>query len=77
MDEFSVSRIGDAERHNFTSFKGGLALTGWPVKDLFLAGEYTRTTPMTYKHRVPATTFATNLFNLGHYLSDNSEEYFF
>jgi len=77
VDEFSISRIGDSERHNFTSYKGGLALSGWPVKDLFLAGEYTRTTPMTYKHRVPATTYATNLFNLGHYMSDNSEEYFF
>ena len=77
IDEFSKSRIGDPIRHNFTSFKGGMALSGWPIKDLFLAGEYTRTTPITYKHRVPATTYATNLFNLGHYLSDNSEEYFF
>ncbi len=76
VDEFSVSRIGDPDRHNFTSIKGGAAVTGWPLKNLFIAGEYTRTNPMTYKHRVPATTFATNLFNLGHYLTDNSEEVF-
>jgi hypothetical protein len=76
VDEFSVSRIGDPDRHNFTSIKGGMAVTGWPLKNLFIAAEYTRTNPMTYKHRVPATTFATNLFNLGHYLTDNSEEVF-
>lgn len=76
VDEFSVSRIGYPDRHNFTSIKGGAAVTGWPLKNLFIAGEYTRTNPMTYKHRVPATTFATNLFNLGHYLTDNSEEVF-
>ncbi|MDA3942223.1 MAG: hypothetical protein PF694_01635 [Bacteroidetes bacterium] len=76
VDEFSVSRIGDPDRHNFTSIKLGGALNGWPLPDLFLASEYTRTNPMTYKHRVPATTYATNLFNLGHYLTDNSEEFF-
>jgi len=76
VDEFSVSRLGDPDRHNFTSFKGGAALTGWPLANLFIVGEYTRTNPMTYKHRVPATTYATNLFNLGHYLTDNSEEVF-
>lgn len=77
VDEFSISRIGDDTRHNFTSIKGGFSLTGWPLRNLFLAAEYTHTNPMTYKHRVEATTFATNKFNLGHYLTDNSEELFF
>jgi hypothetical protein len=32
--------------------------------------------PITFKHRVPSTTFESNLYNLGHYLIDNSEELF-
>ncbi len=77
FDELSFSRIGDPERHNFWSVKGGAALQGWPIANVSLNTEYTRTTPLTYKHRVQATTFASNEFNLGHYLQDNSEEIFF
>jgi len=76
IDEFSMARINDPARHNFSSYKGGLNLTGWPLADLSISAEYTRTTPMTYKHRVPSTTFESNQFNLGHYLRDNSEEVF-
>lgn len=76
FDELSFSRLSDPNRHNFWSLKAGAALSGWPVSGLSLSGEYTRTTPLTYKHRVPATTFASNQFNLGHYMQDNSEEIF-
>jgi len=76
IDEFSVSRIGNPQRHNFTSLKGGFALSGWPLKGLYLATEFTHTNPITYKHRVPSTTFESNQFNLGHYLRDNSREIF-
>jgi hypothetical protein len=76
VDEFSKTRINDPDRHNFWSVKAGFALTGWPFKDLSLAAEITKTTPMTYQHRVPTTTFETNLFNLGHYLRDNAMDYY-
>ena len=75
-DEFSVTRVNDEERHNFYSFKGGLGLSNWPVKNAGLKAEFTRTSPLTYKHRVPSTTFASNRYNLGHYLKDNSEDYY-
>lgn len=72
-DEFSIARLRD-DRYNFMSYKGGLSLNGWPLKDLSLEGEFIHTNPITYKHRVPTTTFVSNKFNLGHYLTDNSEE---
>lgn len=75
-DEFSVTRVNDPDRHNFYSVKGGVGLSNWPVSNVGLQAEFTRTAPLTYKHRVPATTFATNDFNLGHYLKDNSEDYY-
>lgn len=76
IDEFATWRVSDPERHNFSSYKGGLSLTGFPLRNLFLTGEITRTTPMTYQHRVPVTTFETNNFNLGHYLRSNALEYY-
>lgn len=76
FDELSLFRINDPEKHNFYSIKAGFSLSAWPLKNLFLAGEFTHTNPLTYKHRVPATTFATNKFNLGHYLTDNSQDLF-
>jgi hypothetical protein len=76
VDEFSKTRINDPDRHNFWSMKAGFSLAGWPLKDLSLTGEMTRTSPMTYQHRVPTTTFETNRFNLGHYMRDNAKDYF-
>ncbi len=77
IDEFSFSRIRNPDRHNFWSVKAGASLQNWPIKSVSLTTEFTRTSPLTYKHRVPATTFTSNNFNLGHYLLDNSEELFF
>lgn len=76
VDEFSIVRTRDSERHNFLSHKGGFALSGWPLQDLTLIAEMTYTKPMTYQHRVPTTTFETNRFNLGHYMRDNSRDYY-
>ncbi len=76
VDEFSISRIGDPDRTNFTGFKTGFSLSGWPVKNITLRAENTHTNPLVYKHRVETLTFETNRFNLGHYLRDNSSEWF-
>lgn len=74
VDEFSIARVGDPNRTNFTGYKGGASLSGWPIRNLTLRGEYTMTNPITYQHRVESLTFETNRFNLGHYLRDNSRE---
>lgn len=77
IDEFSVTRVGDPDRQNFISLKGGLRLSNWPISNIALTGEYTRVNPIVYKHRVPTTTFESNTYNLGYYLRDNSEELYF
>jgi hypothetical protein len=76
VDEFAKPRITDPERHNFWSYKAGFSVSGWPHKDFSFTSEITRTTPMTYQHRVPTTSFETNRFNLGHYMRDNAKDYF-
>jgi hypothetical protein len=77
VDEFKKERLGNDTLTNFISGKVGVRLSNWPIKNLILTYEYTKSTPMTYQHRVPATTFASNYYNLGHYLQDNSKETYF
>jgi hypothetical protein len=77
VDEFSFTRIGNKNEHNFLSYKSGFRLSNWPIQNVSFTTEYTKTYPITYKHRVPATTFESNKYNLGHYLRDNSEEIYF
>ena len=74
FDEFKKDRVGNDTLHNFISYKVGARLSNWPLKDVALTMEYTRTNPMTYKHTVSGLTYASNKFNLGHYLIDNSQE---
>ena len=74
VDEFSVTRISDPKRTNFTSTKTGMRLSNWPIRDVTLTAEYTYTYPKTFHHRTPVTTYESNNFNLGHYLRDNSRE---
>lgn len=76
VDELSLDRVGNDSAHNFLSWKGGLQLRNWPIGNVSVSYEYTQTYPLTYKHRIEATTFETNRFGLGHYLSDNSKEHY-
>jgi hypothetical protein len=76
VDEFSMSRVTEPDEYNFLSWKGGFRLSNWPVQNLMLTGEYTYTLPMTYQHNIATTTFESNLYNMGHYLRDNSQEVF-
>lgn len=77
IDEFSIKRIGDSKRTNFTSTKVGFRLSNFLINNYSLTAEMTRTMPITYKHRLPSVTFETNKFNMGHYLRDNSQDLYF
>lgn len=76
VDELMVSRISDPELHNFLSWKGGFSLSNFPLKDLILSAEFTRTLPLTYQHPVETTTFENDGYNFGNYLLDNAQEIF-
>ncbi len=76
IDEFSVRRITNPDEWNFLSYKAGFQLTDLPFDNLSFTTEFTYTYPLTYQHNVPTTTFETNNFNMGHYLKDNSREWY-
>jgi hypothetical protein len=76
VDEVNVGKMFDKQKHtNLMSFKGGLRVTNL-IKNTAFTFEYTRTNPWVYVHPISTTTFASNNYNLGHYLGQNSEELF-
>jgi hypothetical protein len=76
IDELSVSRFTIKDEWNFFSYKAGFRLSDFPVSNLSVTTEFTYTYPLTFQHYVPTLTFETNGFNLGHYLRDNSREWY-
>ncbi|MDD4990720.1 MAG: hypothetical protein PHR83_00685 [Paludibacter sp.] len=74
-DEISFSRFspGSAAK-NPISFKVGGNLSNLPLDNLSLTAEFTRTNIINYKHSIPVLTWASNSYNLGSYLGDNSQE---
>lgn len=76
VDELSVSRFTKKDEWNFFSWKAGGRLTDLPLQNLAITAEFTYTYPLTFRHHVPTLTFETQGYNLGHYLRDNSREWF-
>jgi len=76
VDEFSINRIFKKDEWNFLSWKTGFRLIDFPLPDLSLTAEFTYTYPLCYQHCVPTLTFESNRYNLGHYLKDNSREFY-
>lgn len=76
VDEISFSRFLNKDKQsNFVSGKFGVQWSNILNKNIQLSAEYTRTNPVTYNHFVTTTTYASNGYNLGHYLRDNAQEF--
>jgi hypothetical protein len=76
IDELSASRFTKKDEWNFFSYKTGFRLSNLPVTNLSFTAEFTYTYPLTFQHNVPTLTFENAGYNLGHYLKDNSREWY-
>jgi len=76
IDELSTSRFFNDSVWNFWSIKTTMRISDL-IPNTFVTAEYTRSMPLTYQHNIPTTTFESNGYNLGHYLTDNSQELYF
>jgi hypothetical protein len=76
IDELSFSRIKNSKEWNYLSYKAGFRLDDLPFDNLSFTTEFTYTYPFTYQHNITTTTFQTEDYNLGHYLRDNSREWY-
>ena len=75
VDEFSFGRLKKSNpEHNPISWKVGGRVSNWPIKNLSLTAEFTRTNALVYDQSYPTHTWASNGYNLGHYLGDNAQE---
>jgi len=72
VDELSIGKIFDAA--NIFSTKIGAKINNFPIKNTYFIAEFTRTNPWVYRHEIASTTFASNNYNLGHYLGENAQE---
>ncbi len=78
IDEVDFSRFKPSNpEKNPISYKVGASLSNFPVQSLSIIGEFTRTNIINYKHSIPVLTWASNGYNLGSYLGDNSQEIYF
>jgi hypothetical protein len=74
-DEIRWDRfLPGSKEKNPISYKVGANLSNFPLKNLSIIAEYTNTNIINYKHSIPVLTWASNSYNLGSYLGDNSEE---
>lgn len=76
-DDLKTERWSKVDEHNHFSYKTGAKLSNWPVRNIRLGVEYTKSQPMTYGYDAALTTFKSNDYTLGHYLKDNAEEVVF
>ena len=77
VDEFSFSRLRKSNpEHNLISYQVGFSVSNWPVKDLSLRAEFTRTNIAAYIHSIDVLTYASNSYNLGNYVGDNAQNIF-
>lgn len=74
IDEVNLGKMFDKKyQTNLMSFKAGFRVTNL-IKNTALTLEYTRTNPWVYVHPISTTTFASNNYNMGHYLGQNAQE---
>jgi hypothetical protein len=75
VDEFNFARLQPSNKEaNPISIKAGAYISNFPIKNLSAVVEFTRTNILNYKHSIPLLTYASNGYNLGHYLGDNAQE---
>ncbi len=74
LDEFKLSRLKKSNaENNPVSYLVGFNWTGWPLKGLSLKGEFMRSYIACYTHSVDVLTWASNSYNMGHYMGDNAQ----
>ena len=74
VDEFKLSRLKKSNpENNLVSYLVGFNWSGWPLKGLSLKGEFMRSYIACYTHSIDVLTWASNGYNMGHYMGDNAQ----
>lgn len=74
LDEFKFARLKKSNpQHNPVSYQVGLNLTNWPLKNLSLKAEFTRTNIACYSQSIPQLDYTSNSYLMGNYMGDNAQ----
>lgn len=74
IDELKFARLKKSNpENNPISYLVGFNWSGWPLRGLSLRGEFMRSYIATYTHSIDVLTWASNSYNLGHYMGDNAQ----
>lgn len=76
MDDLSFTHFEHKDEFNLFSYKTGFRLSDFPFPNVNLTFEFTHTNPLVYQHKIETQTYASNKYNMGHYLRDNSREFY-
>ena len=74
IDGFDWKTMTASNLYNPISYKAGFRISDLLIPNFSLTGEYTLTNPWTYRDHVPTLTYTSNLYNLGSFLGDNSQD---
>jgi hypothetical protein len=75
MDDLSFKKIKQTDHFNLYSINTGIHVSNL-LPNMFFTFEYFKSTPLTYQHDFPTTSYESNLYNMGHYMIDNSQQFF-
>lgn len=74
VDEFKLARLKKSNpENNLVSYLVGFNWSGWPLTGLCLKGEFMRSYIACYTHSINVLTWASNGYNMGHYMGDNAQ----
>ncbi len=77
IDEIKWERFKSSNpQYNPISYLVGFDWSGWPLKGLSLKGEFMRSYVACYTHSIEVLTYASNSYNMGHYMGDNAQSIF-
>lgn len=75
IDEISIGDLFNAERErNQLGFTIGGSVADLPVENLKLTAEFTKIYPFVYRHYIPAQTYESSSYLLGHWMGHNSDQ---
>ena len=75
IDEARLSDIADGSRaKNQTAYLAGISIADFPFNNISLTAEYTRVRPFAYENFVPAQTYTSEDYNLGHWIGSNADQ---
>lgn len=75
VDEARLSDLTDgAHARNQTAYAIGLSIADFPFNNISLTAEYTKVRPFAYENYVPAQTYTSEDYNLGHWIGSNADQ---